>query len=308
MSIPRDHHYLPQFYLERWASGGEVVRYVRPRGAAHPVDCRRKPPSAIAYERDLYRLADVDDARDSQALELTLFQLIDDRAAKAIQKIENGEQGTGQDRVALSQFMVSLLHRSPARLAAIREELAKQIDGAPYADLEGEEYRNVLKATANRLLARLVESADAASIVSKFKTFKIDVSGSSKKLMTSDRPITLSALLVSPDAFMVMPYAPHRLLILAHREEIVRSFSTQDPDVLVNGINRAVVEQSVDVVIAADTHAKRMVENLFLRPQPDHELDSIGLIRRKAPFIDTRPKVRAPHSRKRRSDMLYLGR
>ena len=106
---------------------------------------------------------------------------------------------------------------------------------------------------------------------------------------------------------MVMPYAPNRLLILTHREEIARSFSTQEPNVLVNGINRAVVEQSVDVVIAADTHAERMVEKLFLRPQPDHEFDSIGLIRRKSPFIDTRPKVRTPHSRRRKSEMLYLG-
>lgn len=74
MSIPRDHHYLPQFYLERWTTAGQLYRYVRPRGPEGRVDCRRKPPSAIAYERDLYHLPDIEDPTDSQGWSFVYFR------------------------------------------------------------------------------------------------------------------------------------------------------------------------------------------------------------------------------------------
>jgi hypothetical protein len=306
MSIPRHHHYLPQFYLERWARGGMVYSYRRPLGQSGPLDCKRKSPSAIAYERDLYQQPDIDDPAESQSLELKLFQRIDDRAAKALRKLDQLQRGSAADRIALSQFMVSLLHRSPSRLKAIRAELAERTEGAPYRDLEGDEFERVLKATANRLLAMLVQSANAATIVSRFKIFRIDVGSASKKLLTSDRPITVSEQIIAPDAFMILPYAPDRLALLAHREAIAKSFSSQDPNVLVAGINRAVVEQSEDIVIAADQDARRMIDGLFMHPQSDRARDGIGLIRRKSPLINLQPKLRT-FSRHNKRSMGYLG-
>lgn len=307
MSIPRDHHYLPQFYIERWAKDGKVFRYMRPRGKDGPLDCKRKPPKGIAYQRDLYHQPDISDPIDSQSLELRLFQQIDDRAARALQKLEQHRHGTGEDRIALSQFMISLLHRSPSRLSAMRAELAERTLGAPYENLEGEEFESVLKSTTNRLLAMLVESPDAASMISKFKIFDIDVSRSSKTLLTSDRPIMVSAQLIAADAFMMLPFGPHRLVLLTHKEAIARSFSSQNPDVLVSAVNQAVVEQSEDIVIAADTGATRMIERKFLRLNADQSRDSIGLIRRKSPLIDLDPKTRK-FSRRDKKGMNYLGR
>ena len=186
MSIPRNHHYLPEFYLKRWARNGQVFRYTRPLGQEGELDCRRKYPAAIGFERDLYQIPDIEEPEGSQHLESLFFQRIDDRAAIALQKLDRLERGSFQDRVALSQFMISMLHRSPSRLSAIRAELSKSVDGAPYANLEGSEYDKVLKATTNRLLASLVESQYAATLISKFKAFQIDVSGAQRKLLTSD--------------------------------------------------------------------------------------------------------------------------
>lgn len=306
MSLPRKHHYLPVFYLERWAREGQVFRYVRPLGATGPLNCQKKPPTAIAYRPHLYELPDVSDPVQRQELELRLFQRIDDRAAIALSKLDRLEQGTADDRIALSQFMISLLHRSPSRLKAMKAELAERTNGAPYDGLEGEEFNQVLISTTNRLLAMLVESPEGTAIVSKFRAFKIDVGDASRTLLTSDRPITVSAQLIAPDAFMILPYAPDRLVLLTHSEAIAQSFSTQNPDALVAGINQAVVEQSEDIVIAADKHAARMIDRLFLRPQPSSSLDSIGLIRRKSPMIDLKPKIRA-FSRHNKMGMKYLG-
>ena len=306
MSIPSKHHYLPKFYLERWAADGTVVRYIRPRGVGDRLDCKRKTTSAIAYERNLYQLPDIDDPIESQALELRFFQKIDDRAAVALDKLDRLERGNVADRVALSQFLFSLLHRSPSRLAAIRRELADRTAEAPYRALVGEEFDRAVKAMSNRLLASLVESEHGARIVSKFRAFRIDVSASSKRLLTSDRPVNVSAQLISPDAFLILPYAPDRLLILTHREEIANAFSSQDPTTLVRGINIAVVEQSEDLVIAADENATRMIDKTFLQPGSRAQSDPIGLIRRKSPFIDLTPKTRF-FTRQNKAGMRFLG-
>ncbi|MFM5949324.1 MAG: DUF4238 domain-containing protein [Novosphingobium sp.] len=292
MSIPRRHHYLPIFYIERWARDGEVYRYVRPRGKDGNLDCRRKPCSAVGYAPDLYQLPDLEGQAESQSLELNFFQRVDDRAATALMRLDRGERGSAGDRIALSQFVISLLHRSPSRLKAIQSELAKVTEQAPYRDLEGAELDTALKSATNRLLASLVESQEGIEIVNKFKAFRVEVNGAKKKLITSDRPVTLSSQLIANDAFMILPYAPDRLLILAHKNEVASAFSNQKPDILVAGINRAIVEQSEDMVIAADNSATPMIDEFFLRSTSEVIRDPLGYVRRSSPLVDLSPKAR----------------
>ncbi|AMO71911.1 hypothetical protein AZE99_08665 [Sphingorhabdus sp. M41] len=275
-------------------------------GKDGPLDGKWKPPSAIAYERDLYQQPDIPDPIESQSLELRFFQKIDDRAAIALLKLDKSEKGGAEDRIALSQFMISLLHRSPSRLKAIRAELADQTVGAPYQGLQGEQFEKVLKSTTNKLLASLVESREGTSIISRFRAFKIDTSRASTKLLTSDRPINVSNQLISSDAFMIMPYAPDRLLILTHQDAIAGAFSSQNPDILVRGMNQAVVEQSEDIVIASNKRATKMVDRLFLRSQSQSVKDPIGLIRRKSPLIQLTPMIKEI-SRHEKKAMKYRG-
>ena len=297
---------MPQAYLERWTRNGKLFRYIRPRGAEGPLECKPKTPKGVAYKRDLYSLPDIIDARDTQKLELEFFQRIDDRAAVAIQKIERGERGQSADRVALAQFMISLLHRTPSRLQDLRDELSSTTDGAPYQGLEGADFDAKVKATANRLLAILVESPEGARIVGKLDIHLLKLGEGKPCFLTSDRPITISSQLIAPGAFMILPISPKSLVMLCNDKEIVRSFATQGDKRLAEGINQAIVEQAKEVVIAANCDATRMIDRLFLRPRASCEFDSIGLIRRKAPLTDFRVKVRA-FSRDRKRDMLYLG-
>jgi hypothetical protein len=305
MSIPRDHHYLPQFYLERWARNGQVFRYRRPRGKDGALEVKRKVPRGIAYQRDLYQLPDIADPALSQQLELSFFQKIDDHAATALQRLDAGDVLGSDDRVALVRFVVSLLHRSPSRLGAIRREIAQRSD-APFQHLTGANLERALKSMANRLLHVLVNSDRAATLLTELVPHRIIMPSGTKTFLTSDRPVSVSAHLVSPDAFMVLPYGPDRIIVFTKIADIVRSFATQAPNVLVKGINGAVVEQAEDLVVAADDHARRMVDRLFLRPQPGTAFDPIGLIRRKAPLIDLTPAARLI-LRHQKAALKYLG-
>lgn len=306
MSIPRNHHYLPQFYLERWARDGLLYRFMRPLGRGGALDCRRKPPKAVAYQRDLYHDPVVTDPAKSQYLEMDFFQRVDDRGAVVLRKLDTSEIILPEDQRALAQFLVSLLHRSPSRLTAIRSHLSLQTGGTPYERLTGAAREDMLKSVANKLLALLVQSPQGAKIVAAFKPFVVDTSGAKRSLITSDRPVTVSGQLIAPDAFMLFPYAPDRLLIMTRSPDIARAFRSQKTDDLVVGINRAIAEQSEDVIIATDDKAKRMIDNVFLRHETPGETDTIGLIRRRAPLVNLLPNTRS-FSRHSKIAMKYLG-
>ena len=57
MSEPRDHHFIPAFYLSQWAGPkGKLIEYSRKHGKviAKPVG-----PRATGFETDLYEFADL---------------------------------------------------------------------------------------------------------------------------------------------------------------------------------------------------------------------------------------------------------
>ena len=59
LSIRRDHHYVPKFYLKRWAlTDGQLCEYKRGRGRIHT---RSTYPKGTGYERDLYRVEGLPD-------------------------------------------------------------------------------------------------------------------------------------------------------------------------------------------------------------------------------------------------------
>jgi len=82
---PRKHHYIPQFYLKKWARpDGRVLCYKRiPTGA---VIADWVTPKSTAYEVDLYTLKHLpEDIR--QAIEKNVTADVDNRAAAAMQKM-----------------------------------------------------------------------------------------------------------------------------------------------------------------------------------------------------------------------------
>lgn len=112
------------------------------------------------------------------------------------------------------------------------------------------------------------------------KVFRIGVDAK-HKLLTCDLPLMMSQGICQPQGFLMFPYAPNRVAIFAHDAKVAAAFSTQEPDVLVKGLNDAVVRQAREFVIAAGHGSKRFVENRFLKncePIPGD-----GLMRWKVP-------------------------
>ena len=261
VSVPVDHHYLPQFYLRRWTRGGRLYRYVRPV-IGGPVHQKRVSPAAIGYERDLYAYSTGTTEASRQRLERDFFQKIDDRAASAFAKIESLSQGSALERVGLVQFLLSLMHRSPSRLAHFRDDLSARMADVPSFDPLNNEHQNLVRDQTNDLLTDLISSDETIPILVRMKVYHVPIR-SPDKLMTGDLPLMMSDGIARPDAFLMLPYAPDKLIILAHDETAALAFSTQDQNALVHALNDAVVRQARQVVIACDASSRPLIEEHF---------------------------------------------
>jgi Protein of unknown function (DUF4238) len=279
MSIPRDHHFLPQFYTARWASDGMMVRYVRPRPNAS-LHAKHVVPRAIGKAFDLYAYSAGATEEERQRLELEFFGPIDNRAAEALQKIDAGQPGSLTDKVGLVQFVLSLQLRSPERIAHLRSELAGRMTGVADFNAHDLAHQTMIADHINDLLSDMISSENIIQMVAGMKIFRIDVD-SKHKLLTCDLPLMMSQGIAHPQGFLMFPYSPDRVAIFAHNKNVAAAFSTQEPNALVKALNDAVVRQARQFVIAADSSSKRFVDNRFLKNS--EPIPGDGLIRWNVP-------------------------
>jgi hypothetical protein len=103
MNAPRDHHFIPAFYLKQWAGpDGKLIEYTRKGGKLIP-----KPvgPRSTGYERDLYAFPELPpDA--AQFMEQVFFAYADQKASRRAQqpswpRFLALDRRTGQRLVAL---------------------------------------------------------------------------------------------------------------------------------------------------------------------------------------------------------------
>jgi hypothetical protein len=114
MSNPKRHHYLPESYLRRFASGGFLWLFDRSQSRL-----RREQPKNTAVISHYYSLEDKAGIR-SPTLEQHL-SLIESLAAPAIDRLESGRKFDREDRYYTSHFLGSLFCRVPAFERALNE-------------------------------------------------------------------------------------------------------------------------------------------------------------------------------------------
>lgn len=135
MNEPRDHHFIPAFYLSEWAgTSGKLVEYTRKYGKliAKPVG-----PRSTAFERDLYAFNDLPpDQR--RYLKKVWFGYLDRTAADALAvHLGKGAPWTNDLVNAWSRFVFGVHFRHPHAMPALRPA-AKDIWDGSGADCQAE--------------------------------------------------------------------------------------------------------------------------------------------------------------------------
>lgn len=112
LNRPRRHHFVPRFYLEGFCADDArgVVVYDRVRNAY-----REQRTAEVAHRRDYYAYEDEQGNRHFD-IEQALGE-IETAASQTIQRVDNDEQLTADDRVVLATYAAFQYSRTPAYAA-----------------------------------------------------------------------------------------------------------------------------------------------------------------------------------------------
>jgi hypothetical protein len=121
MSDPHNHHFVPQFYQRGFSVPGDSHKvWVYERG----IKPRRRSVRSTGMEIDLYAIQDSQGITDFATVERELG-LLDNHAARLIQRIEKRDRITQKDRRLLCRFVSVMWRRTPKHKAKVKE-LAKK--------------------------------------------------------------------------------------------------------------------------------------------------------------------------------------
>lgn len=270
MGEPRDHHFIPAFYLSQWAgSNGKLVEYSRKHGKliAKPVG-----PRATGFETDLYEFADLP-PEQRQYLEKVYFNYLDRTAADALD-IHLGHASTWTNELvnAWSRFVFGIHFRHPHAMPELRAA-AKAIwegSGAAFQD-EWEKIKPAgAPATFDEYLATvdpftaakmrvnlIIKNFDNETLITHMNQMHwgtIDVSVSTGRFIVSDRPVCIHNL-ARPDGVVFLPISPTKLFVAANEENSLKLVGAQKPLDLVERVNMFVAGRARRFVWA-DSEAK----------------------------------------------------
>jgi hypothetical protein len=304
-NAPRRHHYIPEFYLKRWAGrDGRVCQFSRPgkaaiRGGLARVKALRRYPSATGFEMDLYALNSI--AVEGRAyLEERFFKLVDQQATEALMSIESNEMSELDDdnKSGWARFIISLIHRHPEKIEALRDyALAKAIEAAR----ETEEGRAVLEKynsseNAEQLTDRLIRQAAEVNMANcltaiidsenvgnhliKMRWSVLTVVDSLRTFLTSDRPVVMSDGVNKPDSYIIMSIGPHKAFFACNTIEMERCVHRLPWGHIMNFTNEVVVRQACNFVFGFDDSQIAFIEDRLAK-QPAQFIAGKELLQRR---------------------------
>lgn len=277
MSIPRDHHFIPVFYLKGWVNEQEkLIEYSRPyrnRFVAKPVG-----PRATGFQTDLYAF-DECPPELAQYLEAEFLKRADDLAARALQKLLAGDlrPWTNELRSAWSRFTMNFFIRHPDPLAEIKRVThdnwlrQDEVTRREYERLREphhpERFEDWVIAQGDNLADRirinfLQVAMDNERIGNRFNNLKwnvLDLSASPFKLMTSDWPVTRN--IEGERMLFMLPISPTAVFTAVSHVDIFERVRRMSPKELATKMNREVVSRARRYVYSVDRSQDQFIAN-----------------------------------------------
>ncbi|WP_246648211.1 DUF4238 domain-containing protein [Rhizobium laguerreae] len=285
---PTKHHYIPAFYLSRWAGTlGKVTEFAKVHGGK--IVTKPKMPERTGYKERLYEMQGVEPEL-AQQFEEKYFKPIDTMAADALEMLyRHGHNAawTAKSRTAWTRFMMSLLLRCPEDIDAFREwwhddfastdaeaEARYQAtrtpgDPATFSDYLDSQPLAVKERYMIEMLNSLLEHDSVGTNINNMEWRVLETPASAPRLLTSDRPVIRSNSLKGDQGHIALPIGPRLLFIASHDTCFLNGLLRADQTRLLKECNRQVVEGAVRFVYAVDEGQTRFIENRFgLSPQP----------------------------------------
>ncbi len=287
MNAPRDHHFIPAFYLKQWEGPkGKLIEYTRKGGKliAKPVGRH-----STGYERDLYAFPELP-PDTAQYLEQAFFAYADQKASDALDNHLGviAVPWTSELISAWSRFGIGLHLRHPDAMPEMRAA-AKSIWDKSGVDSQAN-YEAVRKATDPptfdeylalhdprapgkmrvNLIMKAFDNEIVCAHINQMNHAIFDISDSRFRLLTSDRPVHLYNL-KERNGMVSLPISPTKLFVAMNDRANFDKLKATPPDKLVTAANELVVSRARRFVWAQDNSQQRFIENRMstkLEPTP----------------------------------------
>ncbi len=274
MSLPKKHHYLPQFLLRAWTDeGGKLQRFAKPHG--DELHVRSAYPKEVGFEQNLY--AAPPGGNPNFDAERDVFQKVDSLAAQAHARMMLLQRPTAIDRHAWPAFVMSLFHRTPEHLKATKamlEAIWDSTDTRTQARYEGikthtdpatvQEFLLMLdphareRAAFKNILLSLQDSS-LGRLLGRISWGVLNLDKAPRPLLLSDNPIMLAPL-GKLQGHIALPIGPRRLFIAAPDPDTFIAIKRMSLNVITRNSNKAVVEHATGLVIASDRSQRAFIE------------------------------------------------
>jgi hypothetical protein len=293
-NYPKDHHFIPAFFLAEWADAdGKLLEYSIRNGG---LVSKRVGPRGTGFERFLYTFPEL--PRDiAQFIEQSFFDYADRTAHQALQTHLglNTQAWTGERISAWSRFVVALHMRHPDAMPEFRdaaqsmwdaskahnqarhEALRSQDDPATFEEYVAlkdpligirVQVNMIIKAFDNEILGHHVNNMQKGVL---------DVSRSPHRFLLSDRPVCFANL--SNDEGMVsLPISPTKLFVGVNKVSRLQQLAALPSRELVHNSNRFVVGRARRYVWAqGGGHADFIQKHISTQMEPTPLFPGLGM-------------------------------
>lgn len=260
------HHFVPEFFLKRWASEGRVHAYYWDDRSGS-LRMSEKGAKAFCQETDLYKLAS-EPPEKSYLLETKFLGTVDDKAGKIIGKIAKGDLRslTNEEACDWARFLMSLEVRRPSVVKFLKRRASRDFinaldDDAEFLaemdrlDIQVQPSKVLGPATTpyvqDRMLLRIQEAIDSKEIGNHYLrmswlTRKLSDGGID--LVVADRPFIRLGGIEAPDNLWCLPLDPGTAFFCSNNRNFLIKLEHTSAKQISKAINRHSVEQAVKYV------------------------------------------------------------
>ena len=283
MSDPKDHHYIPVFYLKSWCGTDGCLAQFERVGPLKKLFKKRVYPRQTGFKRHLYTLPNVEPEL-RYWLEREFLGLVDTNSAKARDKFiaMQNIKADPKLRDAWARFIMSTIHRNPEKIAEISrvwkegydqitqnlearyDSLRKPGDPPDYSSYVASRHPGTSERAFANLIKTMMDSEPIGTALNTMQWVVWAFPHTRKTLMTSDRPIVLPHGLAHDDSYVGVALSPRHMFVACNDLpgfELIRQNTSAEK--LIAAHNEAVVGQAKDFVYAWDHSAECFVDRLL---------------------------------------------
>lgn len=268
-------HFIPSFYSKLWATEGKLWEFSRPYDQ---VVARQTHPSGTGYAIDIYTEDSLPAAHQTH-LEDVFLKMVDQQASEALRYILAGrfEDMGEKHSVAWVRFLMSLLQRSPGKIATLRQRWDEEL-ASPDPEFETK-YRSMKTPNDPETFQEFMKSRPASigrgrvhaiqntmdlpmvgTGILKMHWCKLALKRSRHEFLTSDRPVIMTNGLARKEGHIALPLGPRLLFVAVNERNTLETIASMSGDELALVCNDRVTKQAERIVIGRTDKPLRFVE------------------------------------------------